>query len=145
MLNIGGLRDGIVLDHIEAGRSLDIYYHLGLDKLECQVAIIKNARSEKMGRKDIIKIEGSMDLIDLKVLGYIDHNITVNIIRDEKIVEKKRVELPEKITNVIYCKNPRCITSIEQELPHIFYLSDKSKEIYRCMYCDEQHTGRTRR
>lgn len=145
MLNIGGLRDGIVLDHIEAGRSLDIYYHLELDKLECQVAIIKNARSEKMGRKDIIKIEGSMDLIDLKVLGYIDHNITVNIIRDEKIVEKKRVELPEKITNVIHCKNPRCITSIEQELPHIFYLSDKSKEIYRCMYCDEQHTGRTRR
>ena len=145
MLNIGGLRDGIVLDHIEAGRSLDIYYHLGLDKLECQVAIIKNARSEKMGRKDIIKIEGSMDLIDLKVLGYIDHNITVNIIRDEKIVEKKRVEHPEKITNVIHCKNPRCITSIEQELPHIFYLSDKSKEIYRCMYCDEQHTGRTRR
>ena len=125
MLNIGGLKDGIVLDHIEAGRSLDIYYHLGLDKLECQVAII--------------------NLIDLNVLGYIDHNITVNIIRDNKIVEKKRVELPERITNVIHCKNPRCITSIEQELPHIFYLSDKNKETYRCLYCDEEYSGRRKK
>lgn len=138
MLNISGLKEGIVLDHIEAGRSLDIYYHLGLDKLECQVAIIKNARSNKMGRKDIIKIEGSLDL-DLKVLGYIDHNITVNIIRDDRIVEKKTLKLPKKITNVIKCKNPRCITSIEQELPHVFYLADESKETYRCMYCDEKY------
>lgn len=138
MLNISGLKEGIVLDHIEAGKSLDIYYHLGLDKLECQVAIIKNARSNKMGRKDIIKIEGSLDL-DLKVLGYIDHNITVNIIRDDQIVEKKSLKLPKKISNVIKCKNPRCITSIEQELPHVFYLADEAKEIYRCMYCDEKY------
>ena len=139
MLNISGLNEGIVLDHIQAGKSLVIYYHLGLDKLECQVAIIKNARSNKMGRKDIIKIEGPMDSLDLEILGYIDHNITVNIIRDNKIVEKKALKLPKKITNIIHCKNPRCITSIEQELPHIFYLSDKSTETYRCMYCEEKY------
>ena len=139
MLNISGLNEGIVLDHIQAGKSLDIYYHLGLDKLECQVAIIKNAKSNKMGRKDIIKIEGPMDSLDLEILGYIDHNITVNIIRDNKIVEKKALKLPKKITNIIHCKNPRCITSIEQELPHIFYLSDKSTETYRCMYCEEKY------
>lgn len=143
MLNISGLKEGVVLDHIEAGRSLDIYYHLGLDKLEYQVAIIKNARSTKMGRKDIIKIEGPMDHLDLEVLGYIDHNITVNIIRDNRIVEKKALNLPQKITNVIKCKNPRCITSIEQELPHIFYLSDEKTETYRCMYCDEKFSNRT--
>lgn len=140
MLNIGGLKEGIVLDHIQAGKSLDIYYHLGLDKLECQVAIIKNARSNKMGRKDIIKIEGSLDQLDLQILGYIDHNITINIIRDEKIVEKKSLKLPKKITNVIHCKNPRCITSIEQELPHVFYLSDENSETYRCLYCEEKYT-----
>ena len=134
MLNISGLNEGIVLDHIEAGKSLDIYYHLGLDKLDCQVAIIKNARSSKMGRKDIIKIEGGLDNIDLKVLGYIDHNITVNIIRDNKIVEKKSLKLPKKITTVIHCKNPRCVTSIEQELPDVFYLADEKTETYRCMY-----------
>lgn len=140
MLNISGLKEGLVLDHIEAGRSLDIYYHLGLDKLECQVAIIKNARSNKMGRKDIIKIDGMIDNLDLQVLGYIDHNITVNIIRDSKIVEKKRLSLPAKITNVVHCKNPRCITSIEQELPNIFYLADEKAEIYRCMYCEEKYS-----
>lgn len=140
MLNISGLKEGIVLDHIEAGKSLEIYYNLGLDKLECQVAIIKNARSNKMGRKDIIKIDGHMDNLDLQVLGYIDHNITVNIIRDSQITEKKRLKLPQKITNVIKCKNPRCITSIEQELAHIFYLADEQKEIYRCMYCEEQYS-----
>ena len=139
MLNISGLSEGIVLDHIQAGKSLDIYYHLGLDKLECQVAIIKNARSSKMGRKDIIKIEGALDQLDLKVLGYIDHNITVNIIKDNKIVEKKALKLPKKITNVIQCKNPRCITSIEQELPHVFYLSDEGTETYRCLYCEEKY------
>lgn len=140
MLNISGLKEGIVLDHIEAGKSLEIYYNLGLDKLECQVAIIKNARSNKMGRKDIIKIDGHMDNLDLQVLGYIDHNITVNIIRDSQIAEKKTLKLPQKITNVIKCKNPRCITSIEQELAHIFYLADEKKETYRCMYCEEQYT-----
>ena len=139
MPNISGLSEGIVLDHIEAGKSLDIYYHLGLDKLECQVAIIKNARSSKMGRKDIIKIEGGLDKLDLQILGYIDHNITVNIIQDNKIVEKKTLKLPRKITNVIKCRNPRCITSIEQELPHVFYLADEHSEIYRCMYCEEKY------
>ena len=139
MLNISGLSEGIVLDHIEAGKSLDIYYHLGLDKLECQVAIIKNARSSKMGRKDIIKIEGGLDKLDLQILGYIDHNITVNVICDNKIVEKKTLKLPKKITNVIHCKNPRCITSIEQELPHIFKLSDAVTETYRCIYCEEKY------
>lgn len=140
MLNISGLKEGIVLDHIQAGKSLDIYYHLGLDKLECQVAIIKNAKSSKMGRKDIIKIEGSLENLDLHILGYIDHNITINIIRDDKIVEKKSLKLPKKITNVIHCKNPRCITSIEQELPHVFYLSDEATETYRCLYCEEKYS-----
>ena len=114
MLNISGLKEGFVLDHIQAGRSMDIYFKLGLDKLDCQVAIIKNARSSKMGRKDIIKIDGSLDLVNVDVLGYIDHRITINIIKDGKIVEKKNVKMPKKITNVIHCKNPRCITSIEQ-------------------------------
>ena len=140
MLNISGLQEGVVLDHIQAGKSLDIYYHPGLDRLtDCQVAIIKNARSNKMGRKDIIKVEGPIDNIDLDVLGYIDHNITVNVIRDNKITEKKALKLPKKITNVIRCKNPRCITSIEQELPHIFYLADEKTETYRCMYCEEKY------
>ena len=143
MLNISGLKEGIVLDHIEAGRSLDIYYHLGLDKLDCQVAIIKNARSNKMGRKDIIKIEGGLDMVDLDMLGYIDHNITVNIIKDNAIAEKKTLKLPKKITNVIHCKNPRCITSIEQGLPHIFVLADEKKEVYRCKYCEEKFDKRS--
>ncbi len=139
MLNISVLKEAIFLDHIQAGKSLDIYYHLGLDKLECQVAIIKNAKSSKMGRKDIIKIEGALDNLDLKVLGYIDHNITVNIIKNDKIVEKKTLKLPKKITNVSQCKNPRCITSIEQEVPHVFFLSDEATETYRCMYCEEKY------
>ena len=133
MLNISGLNEGIVLDHIQAGKSLDIYYNLGLDKLDCQVAIIKNARSNKMGRKDIIKIEGGLDHIDLDILGYIDHNITVNIIRDNQIAEKRTLKLPKKITNVVHCRNPRCITAIEQELPHNFYRADSETETYRCM------------
>ena len=115
MLNISGLNEGVVLDHIEAGKSLDIYFHLGLDKLDIPVAIIKNAKSKKMGKKDIIKIEGDvLDLIDFDVIGYIDHNITINVIKNNAIVEKKTVSLPEKITNIIKCKNPRCITSIFQ-------------------------------
>lgn len=140
MLNISGLKEGIVLDHIEAGKSLDIYYNLGLDQLDCQVAIIKNAKSSKMGKKDIIKIEGDLNRIDLDILGFIDHTITVNIIRDNAIIEKKALSLPKKITNVIRCKNPRCITSIEQGLPHIFQLSDEANEIYRCMYCEEKYS-----
>lgn len=139
MLNISGMKNGIVLDHIQAGKSMEIYKYLGLDKLDCQVAIIKNAPSSKMGRKDIIKIEADGDFLDLDALGYIDHRITVNIIKDDHIVEKKPLTLPKKITGVIHCKNPRCITSIEQELPHVFVLTNPEKKTYRCIYCEEQH------
>ena len=140
MLNISGIKEGVVLDHIQAGKSMEIYKYLGLGKMDCTLAIIKNARSSKMGRKDIIKIEGPLDSLDLDVLGYIDHTITVNIIRDERIVEKRCLSLPDRLVNVIHCKNPRCITSVEQELPHIFDLADKEKEVYRCQYCDEKHS-----
>ena len=145
MLNVGRLENGVVLDHIMAGRSMSIYYALGLDKLDCSVAIIKNARSNKMGRKDIIKIEGGLDLVDLDVLGYIDHNITINIIQGGVISEKRHIHLPKRITNVIHCKNPRCITSIEQELAHIFELSEDEGEVYRCIYCGEQSAYMFRR
>jgi len=141
-LNVGSISEGFVLDHIQAGRSMDIYRHLKLDKLDCCVAIIKNARSSKMGRKDIIKIECPIDFIDLDILGFIDHNITINIIKDQKIVDKKALKLPKEITNVIRCKNPRCITSIEQELDHIFVLTDPEKELYRCKYCEEKYDER---
>jgi len=140
MLNVGALREGFVLDHIKAGKAMTIYHDLKLDKLDCTVAIIKNAKSNKMGRKDIIKIEGPLDSIDLDILGYIDHNITVNIIRDDKIAEKRTLHLPKILKNVIHCKNPRCITSIEQELPHIFYLADEKSETYRCQYCEEKYS-----
>ena len=139
-MKIDSIKNGIVLDHITAGKSLEVYKALGLDKLDCSVAIIKNVKSNKMGKKDIIKIEGGLDLVDLDVLGFIDHNITVNIIKDGKIVEKKRLSLPKKITNVIKCKNPRCITSIEQELKHIFILTDEENQVYRCKYCEEKYT-----
>ena len=139
-LTIGKIKEGFVLDHIAAGKSMEIYKYLKLDKLDCCVAIIKNAKSNKQGKKDIIKIEGGLDLVDLDVLGFIDHNITVNIIKDGKIVEKKRLSLPKKITNVIKCKNPRCITSIEQELKHIFILTDEENQVYRCKYCEEKYT-----
>ena len=125
MLNVGALREGYLLDHIKAGKAMTIYHDLKLDKLDCTVAIIKNARSQKMGKKDIIKVECSLDQLDLDILGFIDHNITVNIIKDEKIVEKKELRLPKQIVNIIKCKNPRCITSIEQGLDHIFIISDK--------------------
>jgi aspartate carbamoyltransferase regulatory subunit len=138
MLNVGSLNDGVVLDHIQAGKSMEIYNYLALDKLDCQVAIIKNAKSEKMGRKDIIKIESPLDVINLDILGYIDHNITVNIIHNGDIVEKKELKLPKKIKNVLRCKNPRCITSIEQGLEQVFVLTDENRQIYRCRYCDEK-------
>ena len=141
-LNVSGISEGFVLDHIQAGKSMDIYHYLRLDKLDCCVAIIKNAKSNKMGKKDIMKIECPIDVIDLDILGFIDHNITINIIQDEKIVEKKRLKLPKEITNVIKCKNPRCITSIEQGLDHVFFLADEEKEIYRCMYCEEKYRGK---
>ena len=143
-MNVDSLKRGIVIDHIKAGSCMDIYKYLELDKLDCSVAIIKNAKSNAMGKKDIIKIECPIDFIDLDILGFIDHNITINIIKDEEIVEKKRLHLPKKITNVIRCKNPRCITSIEQELDHVFVLTDPEKEIYRCMYCEEKYEGRSR-
>ena len=139
-LNVSGISEGFVLDHIQAGKSMDIYHYLRLDKLDCCVAIIKNAKSNKMGKKDIMKIECPIDVIDLDILGFIDHYITINIIQDEKIVEKKRLKLPKEITNVIKCKNPRCITSIEQELDHVFVLTDPENEVYRCKYCEEKYS-----
>ena len=142
MLNVGALNEGFVLDHIEAGKSMTIYHYLHLDKLDCTVAIIKNAVSNKMGRKDIIKVECPIDMLNLDILGFIDHNITINIIKDGKIVEKKDLSLPKKIVNVIKCKHPRCITSIEQELDHIFILTDPEKEVYRCKYCEEKYRGK---
>ncbi len=142
MLNVGQIEEGFVLDHIKAGKSLSIYEHLQLDKLDCTVAIIKNARSGKMGKKDILKVECDINQLDLDVLAFIDHNITVNVIKDCEIVEKKELVLPKTIKNVIKCKNPRCITSIEQELPHIFILADEQKEVYRCKYCEEKNTER---
>lgn len=141
MLNVGQLNEGFVLDHIQAGKSMSIYYDLQLDKLDCCVAIIKNARSNKMGKKDIIKVECAVDVVDLNILGFIDHNITVNIIQDGEIVRKMALELPKKIRNIIRCKNPRCISSIEQELEQVFILTDAEKEIYRCKYCEEKHRG----
>ena len=132
---IGQIRDGIVLDHITAGKGMDIYRILGLDKLECTVAMIKNADSGKMGKKDIIKIGEVID-IDFAVLGFIDPGITVNIIRDGKIVKREQLTLPKKITGVIKCANPRCITSTEQEIVHEFYLANAEKKTYRCKYCD---------
>ena len=143
-LSVGRISEGFVLDHIEAGKSMEIYKYLNLDKLDCCVAIIKNARSGKMGKKDIMKIECPIDFMDLDILGFIDHNITVNIIKDQKIVEKKAMHLPKQICNVIRCKNPRCITSIEHGLSHIFVLTDPETETYRCKYCEEKYDGRLR-
>ena len=143
-LSVGRISEGFVLDHIEAGKSMEIYKYLNLDKLDCCVAIIKNARSGKMGKKDIMKIECPIDFMDLDILGFIDHNITVNIIKDQKIVEKKALHLPKQICNVIRCKNPRCITSIEHGLSHIFVLTDPETETYRCKYCEEKYDGRLR-
>ena len=141
MLNVGAIKEGFVLDHIKAGMSLSIYHDLKLDELDCCVAIIKNAKSNKMGKKDILKVECNIDNLDLDILGFIDHNITINIIKDDKIVEKKTLSLPKEIHNVVSCKNPRCITSIEQGLPHIFVLADEEREIYRCKYCEEKYRG----
>ena len=136
MLNIGGLNTGIVIDHIEAGVGMKIYSYLHLDGLDNSVAIIKNARSNKMGRKDISKIEGMID-VDLDMLGVLDANITINIIEYGVIQAKKNPNLPTEVTNIIQCKNPRCITSIEQEIPHIFKLTNRQKGMYRCIYCEQ--------
>ena len=134
-MKIDSIKNGIVLDHITAGKSMEIYRYLGLDKLDCSVAIIKNAFSNKMGKKDIIKIADTLD-INLDVLGYVDPDITVCYIKDSKIAKKKHLALPERITNIIRCKNPRCITSVEQEIDHVFKLTDRENRIYRCIYCE---------
>ena len=145
MLNISGIHEGFVLDHIQAGMSFQIYHDLQLDKLDCTVAIIKNAKSNKMGKKDIIKVECPLEALDLEILGFIDHNITVNVVKGDRIVEKKALTLPLEVKNVIKCKNPRCITSIEQELDQVFLLTDPTKEVYRCKYCEEKYINPARR
>lgn len=132
---IGQIKDGIVLDHITAGRGMYIYDILGLGKLDCTVAMIKNAESTKLGKKDIIKVGQVIDL-DFDVLGYIDPGITVNIIRDGKRYKRQTLRLPERVVGIIKCKNPRCITSVEQELTQEFRLVDPTKKLYRCVYCD---------
>lgn len=136
MLNIDSIENGLVLDHIKAGNSMGIYHYMNLDKLDCTVAIIKNVKSNRMGRKDIIKIENALD-IDLDMLGFIDKNITVNIISGGKIIEKANITLPKEVVNIVKCKNPRCITAVEQELSHKFRLTDATRGIYRCIYCEQ--------
>ena len=132
---IDAISNGIVIDHISAGKAMELYNILGLDKLDCSVALLKNVSSGKLGRKDIIKIDQVFDL-DWDVIGYVDPGITVNIIRDGERIEKRQLKLPERITNVIRCKNPRCITSVEQELPQVFTLTEESTRTYRCLYCE---------
>ena len=134
-MNIDGINNGIVIDHIKAGNGFKIYNSLKLNELECSVAIITNAKSEKMGKKDIIKIDQDID-IDLNVLGYLDPDITINIVKNKKIIDKYNVQIPTELVNIIKCKTPSCITSTERALPHIFLLADKDKKMYRCKYCD---------
>ncbi len=134
-MNIDSIYTGFVIDHIGAGKGMMLYKLLGLAKLECPVAMIMNATSKRMGKKDIIKIDGDID-IDMDVIGYVDPDATVNVIREGKLVEKRDITVPKELKNVLFCKNPRCITSTEQELPHIFRLTDEKKRIYRCIYCD---------
>ena len=136
-MNIDSIHSGIVLDHIKAGRGMDVYRFLHLDELDCPVAYIRNVRSNALGRKDIIKIDSVID-VDLDVLGYIDPGITVNIIRDGKVSERRRLTMPERVVGVLKCKNPRCITSIEQELTHEFKLTDPQNRVYRCIYCEQK-------
>lgn len=136
-MNIDPITNGIVIDHIKAGKGMQLYRLLGLDSLDCSVALIKNVMSRKLGKKDIIKIDSVFD-IDTDILGYIDPDVTVNIIRDGKIAEKKTIGLPEELTNVIRCKNPRCISTTEQELPQIFRLADRANRVYRCLYCESR-------
>lgn len=134
-MNIDSIQNGVVLDHIQAGKCMDIYKYLHLDRLDCSVAIIKNVKSGKMGKKDIIKIDSPVE-VDLDVLGYIDSNITINIIQNGVRVEKKHLQLPKKLVNIVRCKNPRCITVSEPQLDAIFLLSDAERHLYRCAYCE---------
>lgn len=134
-MNIDSITNGIVIDHISAGRGMELYKLLGLDELDCSVALIKNVSSKKLGKKDIIKVDADID-VNVEVIGYIDPEATINIIRDGKLIEKRTIGLPETLTDVIKCKNPRCITTVEQEIKHVFKLSDPAKKIYRCIYCE---------
>ena len=136
-MNIDSIKNGIVIDHITAGRGMELYRLLSLETLDCTVAFIKSVGSRKMGKKDIIKIDAAID-INMDIIGYVDPDVTVNIIRDGKIVEKKQIALPERLTDVIKCKNPRCISSTEQELPHVFRLTDPERRVYRCLWCETQ-------
>ena len=136
-MNIDSIKNGIVIDHITAGNGMRLFKLLGLDSLECSVAFIKNAPSKKMGKKDIIKIDADLS-VNTEIIGFIDPDVTVNVIKDNKITEKKTIGLPESLTNVLCCKNPRCITTTEQELPQIFKLADKEKRVYRCLYCESK-------
>ncbi len=133
---IDSIRDGVVIDHIRAGASMDIYKYLGFDKLECSIAIIKNVKSTKLGRKDIIKLEDNMD-IDLATLGFFGEDITINIIKEGKLAQKKKLSLPESVSDVIKCKNPRCITGVEPNIQNVFKLSGNN--VYRCIYCEQAH------
>ncbi len=137
-MRVDAVNNGIVIDHIESGKAMDIYRLLSLDDLDCTVAILKNVPSSKMGRKDIIKIDCRMD-INFDVLGYISPNVTVDVIKDGVVSEKKHIDLPETLTDILKCKNPRCITSVEQEIHHIFKLTDREHRVYRCIYCDTQN------
>lgn len=134
-MNIDSIVNGVVIDHITAGNAMKLYELLKLEELDCSVAIIKNVVSRKMGKKDIIKIDSDFD-VNLDLIGFVDPGATINIIRDEKLVEKKNLSLPKELTNVLKCKNPRCISSVEQELPHIFRLTDEKNKVYRCIYCE---------
>ena len=134
-MNIDSIQNGFVIDHITAGNGMKLYKLLGLDELDCSVALIKNVTSKKLGKKDIIKIDAELD-VDLAVIGYVDPDVTVNIIKDGKLIKKYTINMPDELVNVIHCKNPRCITSTEQELDHIFRLTDSKNRIYRCVYCE---------
>lgn len=134
-MNIDSIKNGIVIDHIEAKKGIEIYDAMNLNELDCSVAIITNAKSKKMGRKDIIKIDKDFE-VNINMIGFLDPNITINIVKDDKIVKKFHANLPEKIVNIAKCQNPRCITSVEKELDQVFILTDKDKQIYRCKYCE---------
>ena len=134
-MNIDSIQNGIVIDHITAGLGMRLYDLLGLEKLDCSVAIIKNVHSQKQGKKDIIKIDAAIP-VNLDVIGYVDPGVSVNVIRDGKLAEKRRIDMPQRLTNVLFCKNPRCICAVEQELDHVFLLTDRKNKVYRCLYCE---------
>ena len=137
MMKVGAINNGVVIDHITAGRGMELYHFLNLEHVDAPIALIKNAPSEKMGKKDIIKIDAELNL-DLDALGYIDPNVTINVVKNGVRVDKFHPQLPEKLTNIVHCKNPRCITSIEQEIPHIFKLTNRETGEYRCIYCESK-------